>query len=416
MPRGWIIALLGLLSALSTGTATACTTAVISGRATADGRPLLWKNRDAKSRQNEVVYLGDGRFACVAVADAGNTSNIWMGVNTAGLCVENSLSRDLHGETGRGDGNGRFMRRILQTCATVADVKQLLERTDATGRATQANIGVIDATGGACLFETGPHTHRMFDANDPAIAPAGYIVRSNFATTAQTPPCAADVAAQAGVYSGERYLRGCGLIDRRLVVNRIDLPFVLRHLCRDLADPAGQAYPGSVNGTAGTLPVRIDTTATICRGSTVSAAVFQGIKPGEDPRCTTMWVLLGDPAFSVAVPCWAGAGEVAEELDGPKVSRFCTATLALRNQHYTPGAHELRADRLPAVWQRLWTQEDAVLRETTALLDGWRVSPPSRVEQAEAHSRLVRHSLKVLEQASMPPQPPILESQAAGPR
>ena len=37
----------------------ACTSAVISGSATVDGRPLLWKHRDTGSLENKLVlYLG----------------------------------------------------------------------------------------------------------------------------------------------------------------------------------------------------------------------------------------------------------------------------------------------------------------------------------------------------------------------
>ncbi len=77
------------------------------------------------------------------------------------------------------------MKRALETCKTVADFEALLEATNATGRSTTANYGVIDALGGAAMFETGPNTFSKFDANDETIAPKGYIVRSNFATTSK---------------------------------------------------------------------------------------------------------------------------------------------------------------------------------------------------------------------------------------
>lgn len=34
-----------------------CTTAVVSGKATEDGRPLLLKNRDASELQNRIVFF-----------------------------------------------------------------------------------------------------------------------------------------------------------------------------------------------------------------------------------------------------------------------------------------------------------------------------------------------------------------------
>ena len=57
--------------------ADACTTAVISGRATADGRPLLWKNRDTSTtRRNEVdVYDGE-RYRVLAVFNAGKRNAV----------------------------------------------------------------------------------------------------------------------------------------------------------------------------------------------------------------------------------------------------------------------------------------------------------------------------------------------------
>ena len=35
----------------------ACTSAVVSGKVTPDGRPLLWKNRDTDFMQNHIDYL-----------------------------------------------------------------------------------------------------------------------------------------------------------------------------------------------------------------------------------------------------------------------------------------------------------------------------------------------------------------------
>ena len=36
---------------------TPCTTAIVSGRLTADGRPLLWKNRDTDDLDNILKYF-----------------------------------------------------------------------------------------------------------------------------------------------------------------------------------------------------------------------------------------------------------------------------------------------------------------------------------------------------------------------
>ena len=53
-----IFLMLGLLAAFTLAEpAKACTSAVVSGKATPDGRPLLWKNRDTGYLRNHVAYV-----------------------------------------------------------------------------------------------------------------------------------------------------------------------------------------------------------------------------------------------------------------------------------------------------------------------------------------------------------------------
>ena len=42
--------------------------------------------------------------------------------------------------------------------------------------------------------------------------------------------------------------------------------------------------------------------------------VIHGVKKGEDPRNATLWVILGEPVCSVAIPLWVAAGETPAEL------------------------------------------------------------------------------------------------------
>jgi hypothetical protein len=361
----------------------ACTTAVVSGSATPDGRPLLWKNRDISTTRNEVIRIDGGKYRLIAVVNCGSRSSIWMGVNDAGLCIENSLSRDLSFPEGvTGPGNGGFMLTALQSCATVGEFQKLLEATDVTGRATTANFGVIDAHGGAALFETSRKAHRMFDANDPAVAPQGFVVRSNFSFTGQKleePPTPEKLK---DVYAGERYLRAETLLTAAR--NRgeaatgtsdaggIDARFLTLCCARDLADGEGNPHPGSVNGPAGQLPEFIPTKSTISRTTTVSFAVFQGVKPGEDPLLTTMWVGLGDPKFSVAVPCWVAAGEVSSELVGKEVSPLCAAAIELRKKYYSQERDGITTEGLPEIWSEVWSFEAAAFERVEAKLEQWR--------------------------------------------
>jgi glutamine amidotransferase-like uncharacterized protein len=374
-----------------------CTTAVISGRVTADGRPLLWKNRDTSDRHNEVVLMTGGRYRAVAVVNAGSQDAVWMGVNEAGFCIENSLSLDLTEPQGKaGPGNGGFMKRALETCATVADFQKLLDDTQLVGRRTQANFGVIDAAGGAAMFETGADRYLMLDANDPAHAPAGYIVRSNFSTLAQGLPAHPQPDQLTEIRSGERYLRACELFASR-DQEPISLAYLVRNLTRDLADPTGKPVPGSINGSAEPLPDTIATDRTISRTTTVSAAVFQGVKSGESALHTTMWVLLGDPKFSIAVPCWADVETVADDLTDPQGGELGEIAITLRDWHLTHRQNEIDTHGLPGIWQDVWPQEDRMLHETRQQLDLAGGQSLARETLTKLHHQMVSRAMNVME-------------------
>ncbi len=387
----------GLMATTCSDPLEACTTAVITGRVTADGRPLLWKSRDTKSLpRNEVVVYESERHRVLAVVNAGDRDEVWMGVNSAGFCIENSLSRDLDvaGED-RGPGNGGIMKIALETCATVADFHDLLERTNDSGRRTDGNFGVIDAAGGAALFEAGPRTFRMFDANDPEVAPRGYIVRSNFSTTAQGVEPAPDPARVESTYSGERYARACRLIDGHRGAD-LDVEYLLRHLCRDMADGSGRPFAGTVNGPTGDLPVEVSTAATISRTTTVSAGVFHGVRPGEDPRTTTMWVQLGDPKFSIAVPCWVSCESLTEAVTGEHGGAICSIATTLREWNLTKDRDGVRTEQLPQVWEDVWPIEARLVAEVEQVRKRWATAPPGPTDYTETHRHLATQALDAM--------------------
>lgn len=397
-------ALGGLLLAVWASSTPACTTAVITGKATADGRPLLWKSRDTGDLpRNEVVVYDADRFRVLAVVNAGDRDEVWMGVNSAGFCIENSLSRDLAVEgTRTGPGNGGIMKLALETCATVEDFRLLLERTDETGRRTVGNFGVIDAAGGAALFEAGPESFHMFDANDPQVAPRGYIARANFATTARGVPPTPDSAVVEGSYSGDRYARACRLIDVRLPDGRpgddLTVGYVLRSMCRDLADTTGSPLVGSVNGPAGELPDEVNTASTISRTTTVSAAVFHGVKPGEDPLTTTMWVQLGDPKFSIAVPCWVACEALTEAVTGRHGGAICSIATTLREWNLTKDRNGVQTGQLPQVWEDVWPVEDRLITAVAEMRSRWATAPGTPTDFTELHRHLATQALDAMRQ------------------
>ena len=175
----------GLLAALTAEPVLACTSAVVSGKVTPDGRPLLWKNRDTDYLRNHVAYIKGEKYNFIADVNSDNFPDLkeaWVGTNSAGFALMNTQSYNLvevkDGEE-RGAANGRIIYRALEVCATVEDFRHFLD-TISKPSLIEANFGVIDAQGGAAVFEVDYYKYTMYDANNPKDAPYGYIARTNF--------------------------------------------------------------------------------------------------------------------------------------------------------------------------------------------------------------------------------------------
>ncbi len=137
--------------------ANACTTAVVSGKATKDGRPLLWKHRDTWTINNKIVQFFDGKYACTGLVNSVDTANlsIWIGFNSQGFAIMNSASYNLNNDTITQTGlEGRLMKEALQNCADIDEFEAFLKQLEKPVR-LEANFGVIDAKGGAAYFELG---------------------------------------------------------------------------------------------------------------------------------------------------------------------------------------------------------------------------------------------------------------------
>lgn len=380
-------------------TINACTTAVISGRATTDGRPMLWKNRDSSQRENEVAIIDDGHYRVIGIVNAGKRDAVLIGTNSAGFCIQNSLSRDLllSEKERKLLRNGAFMKRALQTCATVEDFRDLLEQTNGS-RHTAANFGTIDAHGGAAMFEARSTSFVMFDANDPKVAPHGYIVRSNFSATANDLGPMPDPTTAGHLDAYGRFSHTC----RRLAPLHdvgVGVRDVIRNLTRDMSDKDGRAYPGTVNGVTGSLPETIDTRHTVSRSSTVSAGIIHGVKPGEDPGLTTLWVMLGDPKFTIAVPCWVSLDDVADPLKYKTEDGVCAVAMRFREDSLGGNRHTISTSTLPTIWTSIWPMENRLLEQTHASLEKWRLTEPSSFELQSVHREAAEQASQTMRQA-----------------
>lgn len=376
----------------------ACTTAVISGSATSDGRPLLWKtgDNDPVTDRELVVINESGKFRAVADIRIGQPNMIWSGVNEKGFCIENSVSSDIPG-SGSGMGNGTFMRHALLTCETVADFQALLNATNGS-RSTRANFGVIDRFGGAAIFETGPSSYTKYDANNSSHAPKGYVVRANFAYMGDGP--APDGGSAGGT---RRYYRAKDLIEAGLdQYGKISLHYMLQHVSRDMArnhdaqNPGGEAVPGSINATGGNLPSTLLTGNMIARRINYATSVFHGVKSGEDPRLTTMWYIQGRGLFGLAVPAWPNITNTSPHLRGSQGAAINEVNKRLAEPRFNENNRLVTAD-LPAIWAHNLPYEDLIIDYVLDQIATWRTQGVNTSTMSTTHYFAAHDALAHLE-------------------
>lgn len=393
---GFLAAPFILLAAGSALPSRACTTAVISGAATVDGRPLLWKNRDADDLENQVVFCADGKYGYLGLVNRGDAAGqeIWAGMNEKGFAIMNAASYNLEADADT-KAEGRFMKLALQSCATVVDFQALLEKTNPGGRDVSANFGVIDASGGAAYFEAGRNRYRRFNADDPAIAPRGFLVRTNYSESA-------DEEKGTGFLRRERaqsLLEGL-VKDRKLTVETL-----LRVVARDVANTKIGSFPLAPRKKG--APVFAYTGDSICRDITSSAVVFEGAGSSRDPLLSTAWVLLGQPVTGAAVPLWVGARAVPPELAvGEEAAPLNAAFAEIRTQFYPDErgdlAHYVDLEKLSppkgGLLEGLLGIEGGTLRFARETALSWGQHAPDRAELAALQNTLAKQTLASVRQ------------------
>lgn len=273
----------------------ACTTAVISGKFTADGRPLLFKQRDTHDPNNKFQSFSDGRYPYIAVVSTRDSGKkgVFGGHNSAGFAIINSASYNLNpGLDGDEKGlDAYIMKLALQTCASLADFEHLLDSLPRPIRAS-SNFGVIDAHGGAAYYETSDKSYVKYDANDLAVAPFGYIIRTNFSFSG-------DRKRDKGL---ARFEVASELFYQASLKKSISFEFILKDVSRSLKHGLTGVDLYNNIPSDGSKAVLVPFRDFIPRYLTTSVLVFQGVKDNEPASQTVLWSVVGCPLTSVAVP------------------------------------------------------------------------------------------------------------------
>jgi len=328
MKKPALLFILILLSAPAEKTS-ACTTFLMSGKYTSDGKPLLFKNRDTDEMQNSLVFFNDGRYKYIGLVDGtADWKKMVCGCyNETGFAIMNSAAyNNKIGDTAKfKDQEGVIMKLALQTCRTLEDFEKLLASLPKPA-GLDANFGVIDAFGGAAFYETGNYKFVKFDANDPIIAPDGILIRTNHSMSA-------DLKQGFGFC---RYNTAVAALKRAQEEGKLAPRYLFDLLSRNLYH--------SLTKTDLTIdiPERKENADFrffidyIPRVSTASAILIVGARDDKHLNEAMMWTILGFPLTSIAVPVWIAAGEklpAVVSMDTTILkSPVCTAALKFKEE------------------------------------------------------------------------------------
>jgi len=355
----------------------ACTSIIISGKNTPDGRPIMWKNRDTDKYQNAIMYFSDGKYSSIGLIDSDDPTgnSVWIGYNSAGFAIMNTVSYNLimKDTIDVRDREGIVMREALMQCATVGEFELFLD-TYIKPLGVETNFGVIDANGGAAYFETSNFSYKKLDVNNAAIAPMGYLIHTNFSFTG-------DVNSGSGQI---RYKTAEDLFYQAAQQNNLTVRFILQDVSRSLwhsltktdlkksysENPAEQKF--------------VNFTDFIPRYFSSSAVAIQGVKPGENAEYTTMWTVLGFPLTSVVTPLWLCMGKNQPSLvilGENGVAPLCDKALQLKLKLFpirkSYGENYINVNALyngagMGIMQKLKPLDDQIFDEAVKKLDYWR--------------------------------------------
>ena len=297
-----------------------CTTAVISGKATVDGAPILWKNRDTSHLFNKVIFVNEKPYSYIAIVNNEEISGriVWSGLNEKGFAIMNSAAYNLPlkcGETK--DLEGLIMADALRKCANVNDFEKFIKENLGQSLGAQANFGVIDAEGNAALFEVHNHGYKRLDAIS---FPHFYIVNTNFSRSGEDG-------------KGFGYVRFMQVENMFKSRKKLSHSYLIVSVIRNIDNPLIPVLPMEKwHYLSNKKPYFVYTYDCINRSYTANAFVVHGVKSQREAKYSTMWVALGEPITTIAVPLWVCTKSTPYELRGGEKAPIAIESMRLKRK------------------------------------------------------------------------------------
>ena len=308
--------------------ALACDIAVVSGRVSTTGRPIIWKNFDSSQNWHQQVqyfpaektgpggYLMVYRFEDGMRLLTGSPITPSAGVNESGFSMAiTSVYEEYNPVHTATDLSTELMKEALAQCQTLSDFEKLVKTWHWShfGCAVSCNAAVIDAQGGAAVYElfTGyvslgfmPIRYKKYDANTGKVVTntgkvlkagqgdnfVGFHVRTNY-----NDYCPWNVGT-------DRRERAEALMTEMAANNRLNYQNVMREVSKDVEGRQVSSTSSQTN---------YSTMYCISRACTRSGIVVDGVAEGGDPRLSVFWCALGEPSIGCYVPYFVAAKGVS---------------------------------------------------------------------------------------------------------
>jgi hypothetical protein len=341
------------------------------------------------------MYFNDGTYPFIGLVNSEDRigKEVWAGANSAGFAIMNSASYNLNTKdtTQLKDQEGIIMKEALRSCATLKDFEDLLKSWPKP-MGIEANFGVIDADGGAAYYETTNFSFIKIDANDPVLAPFGYLIRTNYSFS----------GTDDDGYGYIRYLTAEELFYQAAAKGNLTYQFLLQDVSRSLKHSL-------LNIDLGALPLPpakkdhfIGFQDYIPRNSSVTTMVIQGTKKDESPDLTTIWTILGFPLSSVVIPTWIAGGDQLPKMlisDDSGNAPLCQRSLELKKKCFpiSRGSGDkyinlsvlLNAEG-EGILQKLLPLEQSIIKLTESNLNRWRVEGMRKTEIQSFYRQLTQ--------------------------
>lgn len=286
--------------------ALACTSAIISGALTRNGRPILWKNRDTSHLVNYVAVTEatDSTHAYIALYNSSDTiaAEAWIGYNDAGFAIMNTASYNLrHPADDWKDREGFIMSEALARCSTIDDFRDLLLSLPKP-LGVEANFGVIDAYGNGGFFETDDLDFIFYPLDSQNLI----IIRTNFS-----------ISGGEGGLGHVRYNNACHLLAPHIA--NADISPEL------LTDSLSRSFYYSPEGVDKANETTVLDKDFIPRYSTSASIAIEGVNTPDDIDQIVMWTLMGYPPCGITQPATLNNvpnNLTADNLSGCEASRI----------------------------------------------------------------------------------------------